>query len=123
MPRVKIIKKENAPKNLCDFPNFHKSGSIIGMKKLYYGQDALLVKCGDYIYNVTSEPEIYYNAETIKITYCIITTSEMPHIDILNENYPKVKNGVFGEITNNTGVKKTFLFENNKWNLIDTKLT
>ncbi|MBT2621244.1 hypothetical protein [Chryseobacterium sp. ISL-6] len=88
MSRVKIIKKENAPENLCDFPNFHKSGSITGMKKLYYGKDALLVRCGDYIYNVTSEPEIYYNAEKL-ITYCIITTSEKPHIDILNEYYPK----------------------------------
>lgn len=37
------------------FPSFHKSGSIIGMKKLYYGKDALLVRCGDYIYKVTQE--------------------------------------------------------------------
>lgn len=44
---------------LSDFPNFHKSGSITGMKKLYYGKDALLVRCGDYIYNVTSAPKIY----------------------------------------------------------------
>lgn len=44
------------------FPNFHKSGSIYGMKKLYYGQNALLVRCGDYIYNVSSEPTIYYQA-------------------------------------------------------------
>ena len=34
------------------FPNFHKSGSVRGMKKFYYGKDALLVRCGDYIYNV-----------------------------------------------------------------------
>jgi hypothetical protein len=46
---------------LSKFPNFHKSGNITGMKKLYYGKDCLLVKCGDYIYNVTSEPEIYYS--------------------------------------------------------------
>lgn len=122
MPKVKIIKKENAPENLCDFPNFHKSGSIIGMKKLYYGKNALLVKCGDYIYNVTSEPKIYHNAEPIKITYCIISTSDEPHIDILNKYYPTVKNGAFGEITNSTGIKKTFLFENDRWNLIDTRL-
>lgn len=46
----------------CDisrFPNFHKSGSVSGMKKLYYGNDALLVRCGQYVYNVTSEPSIY----------------------------------------------------------------
>ena len=45
------------------FPNFHKSGSIRGMKKQYYGVAALLVRCGSYIYNVTSEPNIYYNAK------------------------------------------------------------
>ena len=43
-----------------DFPNFHKSGSIRGMKKLYYGKGALLVKCDDYIYNVSSDPQLYY---------------------------------------------------------------
>lgn len=42
------------------FPNFHKSGSISGMKKAYYGRDALLVRCDSYIYNVSSAPEIYY---------------------------------------------------------------
>lgn len=41
-------------------PNFHKSGSIKGMKKMYYGKGALLVKCGEFIYNVSSDPEIYY---------------------------------------------------------------
>lgn len=42
-------------------PSFHKSGSVRGMKKLYYGRTALLVRCGDYIYNVTDQPNIYYN--------------------------------------------------------------
>lgn len=37
------------------YPNFHKSGSIKGMKEKYYGKDALLVRCGDYIYNVPQE--------------------------------------------------------------------
>ena len=40
-------------------PNFHKSGSSIGMRKKYYGMDALLVRYGSYIYNVSSYPEIY----------------------------------------------------------------
>mgnify|MGYP003449719760 CR=1 FL=1 len=44
------------------FPNFHKTGSIRGMKKLYYGAECLLVRCGSYIYNVTSEPQIYNQA-------------------------------------------------------------
>lgn len=49
------------PEKLSQFPNFHRSGSIRGMKRLYYGESALLVKNGSYIYNVTSCPEIYYN--------------------------------------------------------------
>lgn len=43
------------------FANFDRSGSIAGMKKLYYGQNALLVRCGSYICNVSSEPSVYYN--------------------------------------------------------------
>lgn len=45
------------------FPNFHRTGSIKGMKRMYYGRQALLVKCGEYIYNVSSEPDIYYQAK------------------------------------------------------------
>jgi hypothetical protein len=45
--------------DLSVFTNFHKSGSVRGMKKLFYGKDALLVQCGSYIYNVSSCPEIY----------------------------------------------------------------
>lgn len=50
--------------NISRFPNFHKSGSISGMKRMFYGKDALLVRCGSFIYNVTSEPSIYYNLAT-----------------------------------------------------------
>ena len=50
---------EYAKYNLGDFPNFHKSGNVMGMKNLYYGLDAKLVRCGNYIYNVTSNPEIW----------------------------------------------------------------
>ena len=60
MAKVKTAPKEFQPM-LSEFPNFHKSGSIAGMKKLYYTKDALLVKCDDYIYNVSSKPEIYNN--------------------------------------------------------------
>lgn len=45
------------------FPNFSASGSIKGMKDKYYGKDALLVRCGSYIYNVTSRPDIYERAK------------------------------------------------------------
>lgn len=48
--------------NLSNFPNFSASGSIKGMKKIYYGEDALLVRSGSYIYNVTRRPDIYANA-------------------------------------------------------------
>ncbi len=44
------------------FPNFHRTGSVRGMKRLYYGTECLLVRCGNYIYNVTSEPQIYNQA-------------------------------------------------------------
>jgi len=40
-------------------PNFSKTGSVTGMKNKYYGKDALLVKCGLYIYNCTERPDIY----------------------------------------------------------------
>lgn len=53
--------KGNNPEKLSEFPNFHRSGSIKGMKKLYYGENALLVRKGSYIYNVSSDPDIYYN--------------------------------------------------------------
>lgn len=56
---VKTLSKEYHNK-VVNFPNFDKSGSIRGMKKLYYGKDSLLVRCGRYIYNVSAEPSIYY---------------------------------------------------------------
>lgn len=57
-----ITKQEGERCGIHRFPNFHRTGSISGMKKLYYGEDALLVRCGAYIYNVSSEPNIYYQA-------------------------------------------------------------
>lgn len=48
----RITKEEGKRVNISRFPNFHKSGSIRGMKKQYYGVAALLVRCGSYIYNV-----------------------------------------------------------------------
>ena len=44
------------------FPNFHKTGSVRGMKKLYYGYKCLLVRCGSYVNNVSAEPQIYHQA-------------------------------------------------------------
>lgn len=51
----RITKEEGERVNISRFPNFHKSGSI--------SVAALLVRCGSYIYNVTSEPNIHYNAK------------------------------------------------------------
>lgn len=59
--RVKTLPvKDGERLHIDDYPNFHKSGSIKGMKEKYYGKDALLVRCGSYIYNVTRNPGIYY---------------------------------------------------------------
>ena len=64
MPKFKLKYLSGLDGEKCridNFPNFHSTGSISGMKKLYYGESALLVKCGSYIFNVTSEPHIYHN--------------------------------------------------------------
>lgn len=58
--RVKTLPAAKADQ-LTIFANFHKSGSIRGMKKMYYGKGALLVRCGSYVYNVTPQPNIYFN--------------------------------------------------------------
>lgn len=43
---------------ISQYPNFHYSGSISGMKRMFYGKDAMLVRCGQWIYNV---PASIYN--------------------------------------------------------------
>jgi hypothetical protein len=58
--RVKYMYVRDGKKvNIDRFPNFHHTGSIKGMRERFYGKDALLVRCGSYIYNVTKEPRIY----------------------------------------------------------------
>lgn len=53
MTRVKTLTiTEGSIHHIENYPNFHKSGSIKGMKEKYYGKDALLVRCSNYIYNV-----------------------------------------------------------------------
>lgn len=60
--RVKYLKVADGKRlGINIYPNFHVSGSISGMRKQFYGKDALLVRCGSYIYNVTSNPKIYYD--------------------------------------------------------------
>lgn len=61
--KLRTMTKEQGERvDISRFPNFHRTGSVRGMKRLYYGADAMLVRCGDFIYNVTSAPEIYYQA-------------------------------------------------------------
>ena len=56
MARVKYMNKEEKAKfDLSQYPNFSVTGNVFGMKKLYYGMDALLVRSGQWIYNVPKE--------------------------------------------------------------------
>lgn len=41
---------------VADCPNFHRSGSIRGMRKQFYGANATLVRCGQWIYNISGSP-------------------------------------------------------------------
>lgn len=60
--RVRYMNKQQKKiYRLENYPNFSATGSIEGMKKQFYGEDALLVRSGAYIYKVT--PEIYYSAK------------------------------------------------------------
>ena len=59
--RTLTVKKKDLVHDLSIFPNFSSSGSIIGMKKLYYGKDALLIKTGGYIYKVSEEVYNFYS--------------------------------------------------------------
>lgn len=59
--RVKTVYvKDESRLKLSHFPSFSVTGSISGMKKHFYGENALLIRCGSWIYNVTSCPRIYY---------------------------------------------------------------
>lgn len=61
--RVKRMTIEQGKRvRINHFPNFHATGSIRGMKRQFYGNDCLLVRCGNYIYNVTAQPQIYHQA-------------------------------------------------------------
>lgn len=59
--RTLTVNKKDLKHDLSEFPNFCANGSIRGMKKLYYGEDALLIKSGGYIYKVTEEIYNFYS--------------------------------------------------------------
>lgn len=54
-PVKSISREKGRVLGIDQFPNFSKSGSISGMRKLYYGPNARLVRCGLFIYKVTEE--------------------------------------------------------------------
>lgn len=49
--------------DIHQYANFSASGYVTGMKNNFYGKNATLVKCGNYIYNVPKE--IYDNIDDI----------------------------------------------------------
>lgn len=54
--RCRYMKVKDGEKcGIGRFPSFSATGSIKGMKKMYYGTDALLVRCGSWIYHVDYE--------------------------------------------------------------------
>lgn len=59
--KVFPVIKHDGKEDLENFPNFSVTGSVFGMKKKYYGMGAMLLEYRGYIYNVTSNPEIYLN--------------------------------------------------------------
>jgi hypothetical protein len=66
MNNLKVMPLKTIPANeyfpeLAEYANFSSSGSVKEMKDKYYGKYALLVKCGKFIYNVSSNPHIYHN--------------------------------------------------------------
>jgi len=64
MARCKYLSKKHPQAGgLGQCASFSASGSIAGMKKLYYGKDALLVRSGNVIYNVTPFPHLYHLAK------------------------------------------------------------
>ena len=61
MAKTITVNKSELKHDLSIFPNFSATGSIKGMKKYYYGKDALLIKSGQYIYNVNKTVYNFYS--------------------------------------------------------------
>lgn len=58
-PRVKYLPARMRGLVEGLYPNFGPNGSARGMRKQFYGDGALLVRCGQYVYNVSARPDIY----------------------------------------------------------------
>lgn len=48
---------------LENFPNAGPNPNIQGMRNLYWGKDALVIKCGAYAYNISRDPAFFTNAK------------------------------------------------------------
>ena len=60
MNKTIYVKKEKAERlGLDKFPNAGPNPSIKGMKKLFWGEDAFLIRSGQYVYKV--DKETYYS--------------------------------------------------------------
>lgn len=72
---------------LSQFSNFHKSGSIQGMRNLYYGKDALLLQKGDFIYHV--------DAKTFQAAKDLKFLNDLPQWvqNAVRDNNPLLDNG------------------------------
>jgi len=46
---------------LSNYPNAGPYPNIKGMRNLYWGKDALVVKSGAYAYNLSSNPNFFYS--------------------------------------------------------------
>lgn len=61
---VKYIKVSRGEEiGLNRFPKCHIAYSVREMRKTKWGKDALIVRSGNYYYNVSSEPKIYEEAK------------------------------------------------------------
>lgn len=58
--KTKTLHSQDAKKLASAVSQFSQVRKHQWNEKAYYGRDALLVRCGSYIYNVSSAPEIYY---------------------------------------------------------------
>ena len=82
--------------NLQSCPNFHQSGDKEGMRNKYYGKDAFLLQCDEYIYHVDEDvfeaaKDIQYlNSlpEWIKLLSANLTKSDM---DSYSDRYFKTR--------------------------------
>ena len=53
--RTLYVRKKDYDTNLSKCPSAGPYPSITGMKKKYWGKNALCIKCGRYVYLVTEE--------------------------------------------------------------------